>query len=59
MAAKNNTNRTTAEEVLRRYNEEQLPDFCEPLTDVNQVALSATDQSTSQVIGEIWLTFKH
>ncbi len=26
-----------AEEVLRRYNEEWLPDFCQVLTDVNQV----------------------
>jgi ankyrin repeat protein len=26
-----------AADVLRRYNEETLPDFCEPLTDVNQV----------------------
>jgi hypothetical protein len=26
-----------ADEVLRRYNDESLPDFCEPLTDVNQV----------------------
>jgi ankyrin repeat protein len=27
----------TAEEVLGKYNEENLPDFREPLTDVNQV----------------------
>jgi uncharacterized protein len=26
-----------AHEVLGKYNEENLPDFCEPLTDVNQV----------------------
>jgi hypothetical protein len=26
-----------AEEVLGKYNEENLPEFCEPLTDVNQV----------------------
>ena len=26
-----------ANEVLGQYNEENLPDFCEPLTDVNQV----------------------
>ena len=30
-------NRLGAEDVLRRYNEESLPDFCEPLTDVNQI----------------------
>jgi uncharacterized protein len=27
---------TTVAKVLRRYNNESLPDFCEPLTDVNQ-----------------------
>jgi len=32
-----NSPKTTAEEVLRRYNDETLPDFCDPLTDVNQV----------------------
>jgi uncharacterized protein len=29
--------RTNAADVLRRYNDESLPDFCEPLVDVNQV----------------------
>src|ERR1700730_10325939 len=36
-AQKNRADRPTAAEVLRRYNEESLPEFCEPLTDVNQV----------------------
>ena len=29
--------RLTAADVLARYNEELFPDFCEPLTNVNQV----------------------
>ncbi|HEY6370814.1 MAG TPA: ankyrin repeat domain-containing protein [Candidatus Sulfotelmatobacter sp.] len=33
----NHPKTTAAEEVLRRYNDESLPDFCDPLTDVNQV----------------------
>lgn len=32
-----NSPKTTAEEVLRRYNDESPSDFCDPLTDVNQV----------------------
>jgi ankyrin repeat protein len=30
-------NHVTAADVLSRYNEETLPDFLEPLTDVNQI----------------------
>jgi ankyrin repeat protein len=33
----NNSHRLTAADVLARYNEELFPDFCDPLTDVNQV----------------------
>ena len=36
MNAKDNSKQHAAAELLRRYNEESLPDFCEPLTDVNQ-----------------------
>jgi ankyrin repeat protein len=32
----------TAEDVLRRLNEESLPDFFDPLTDVNQVGACGT-----------------
>ena len=37
MPAKNNSERPTAADVLSRYNDESLPEFCELLTDVNQV----------------------
>ena len=37
MTAENSSNRLSAAEVLRRYNKEELPAFCEiALTDVNQ-----------------------
>ena len=32
-----NSRRLSAADVLARYNEELFPDFCEPLTDVNQI----------------------
>lgn len=38
MPANNNSDRLKAEDVLRRYKDEELPAFCEiPLEDVNQV----------------------
>jgi uncharacterized protein len=33
----NDSRRLTAADVLARYNNESFPDFCDPLTDVNQV----------------------
>ena len=32
-----NSRKMTAADVLARYNDEAWPDFCDPLTDVNQV----------------------
>jgi ankyrin repeat protein len=34
---RNNSGHLTAAEVLAHYNEELFPDFCDPLTDVNQI----------------------
>ena len=37
MKSDDGTHKLTAEEVLARYNDETYPDFCDPLTDVNQI----------------------
>jgi hypothetical protein len=37
MCPDENSRGPSATDVLRKYNDESLPDFCEPLTDVNQV----------------------
>lgn len=36
-----NGDATTPEDVLNRYTAESLPDFCQPLTDVNQIGTFA------------------
>ncbi len=46
----NNPQTTAAEAVLRRYNDETLSDFCDLLTDVNQVGTFGIDRSISHAI---------